>query len=216
MTTKVLWDDRYTSYNFGAGHPMHPCRLDLTHRLSRELGLLDGHDDVEVSPVVSATEEDLLTVHTPEMVAEVRKASADPSLATGRHGVGTDDTPAFEGMHEVSMLAVGATLQACEAVWDGTVERAVNIAGGLHHAMPEAVAGFCVYNDAAVGIQRLLDRGAERIVYLDLDVHHGDGVERCFWNDPRVMTISLHETGRALFPGTGFPEIGRASCRERV
>ncbi|MGD8149236.1 acetoin utilization protein AcuC [Ornithinimicrobium sp. Y1694] len=204
MTARVMWDERYTSYDFGPGHPMHPCRLDLTHRLSQELGLLD-HDDVEVVPVTAATEQDLLTVHTPDLIEAVKAAAQDPSLATGRHGLGTDDTPAFPGMHEASLLAVGGTLAACNAVWDGEVERAVNIAGGLHHAMPEKASGFCVYNDIAVGIQRLLDRGARRVVYLDLDVHHGDGVERCFWNDDRVMTISIHETGRALFPGTGFP-----------
>ncbi len=200
----VMWDDRYTAYDFGPGHPMHPSRLDLTVRLARELGLLD-HDDVRVRPVRQATDEELLSVHTAEHVAEVRRVSFDPSGARGRHGVGTDDTPAFAGMHEASALAVGGTLLACEAVWSGEAARAVNIAGGLHHAMPEASSGFCVYNDIAVGIQRLLDLGAERVAYLDLDVHHGDGVERCFWNDPRVLTVSVHETGRALFPGTGFP-----------
>lgn len=199
-----MWDDRCTAYDFGPGHPMHPSRLDLTIRLTRALGLLD-HDDVEVHPIEPATDEELLTVHTQDMVDAVRAASLDPAAATGRHGVGTEDTPAFAGMHESSALAVGGTLAACEAVWDGRATHAVSIAGGLHHAMPTTAAGFCVYNDIAVGIQRLLDKGAQRVVYLDLDVHHGDGVERCFWNDPRVMTISLHETGRALFPGTGFP-----------
>lgn len=200
----VMWDERYTAYDFGPGHPMHPSRLDLTHRLSTELGLLD-HDDVVVRSVEPATEADLLTVHTPDHVAEVKRVSADPGLARGRHGVGTDDTPAFAGMHEASLFGVGGTLAACEAVWSGQTRRAVNIAGGMHHAMPESSAGFCVYNDINVGIRRMLDQGAERVVYLDLDVHHGDGVERCFWNDPRVLTVSIHECGRALFPGTGFP-----------
>lgn len=200
----VMWDGRYTAYDFGPGHPMHPSRLDLTHRLAEALGLLD-HDDVTVQPVRPASDEDLLTVHSPDHVAEVKKASQDPRQATGRHGVGTEDTPAFAGMHEASTYNVGGTIAACEAVWSGATKRAVNIAGGLHHAMPEASGGFCVYNDIAIGIQRMLDQGAERVVYLDLDVHHGDGVERCFWNDPRVLTVSLHETGRALFPGTGFP-----------
>lgn len=205
MTTPwVMWDDRYTAYDFGPGHPMHPSRLDLTHRLSSALGLLD-HDDVLVQPVRAATDDELLTVHSPDHVAEVKKVSADPAAATGRHGVGTEDTPAFAGMHEATALAVGGTLLACEAVWSGQTRRAINIAGGLHHAMPESSSGFCVYNDIAVGIRAMLDQGAERVVYLDLDVHHGDGVERCFWNDPRVLTVSIHETGRALFPGTGFP-----------
>lgn len=200
----VMWDERYTAYDFGPGHPMHPSRLDLTHRLSRALGLLD-HDDVVVQPVKQATDEQLLTVHTADLITAVKEASADPRSAQGRFGVGTEDTPAFAGMHEATALAVGGTLIAVEGVWSGAARHAVNIGGGLHHAMPGAASGFCVYNDAAVGITRLLELGARRVLYLDLDVHHGDGVERAFWNDDRVMTMSLHETGRALFPGTGFP-----------
>jgi acetoin utilization protein AcuC len=203
-TSWVTWDERYTAYDFGAGHPMHPLRLALTHRLADGLGLLH-HPDVGIHRVRPATDDELLTVHTPDLVAEVRRVSADPGAATGRHGVGTEDTPAFAGMHEASALAVGGTLAACEAVWSGAVTRAVNIAGGLHHAMPNSASGFCVYNDIAVGITRMLDQGATKVLYLDFDVHHGDGVERCFWDDPRVLTVSLHETGRALFPGTGFP-----------
>ena len=202
--TWVMWDERYTAYDFGPGHPMHPSRLDLTHRLATALGLLD-HDDVVVRPVEPATDEQLLTVHSVDLLEAVKAASADPGSATGRHGVGTDDTPAFRGMHEASALAVGGTLAAVEAVWSGQARHAVNIGGGLHHAMPTSASGFCVYNDVAVGIRRLLDLGARKVVYLDLDVHHGDGVERAFWDDDRVMTVSLHETGRALFPGTGFP-----------
>lgn len=202
--TWVMWDERYLAYDFGPDHPMHPSRLDLTHRLARELGLLD-HDDVVVVEVEPATDEQILTVHSPELLAAVKAASADPASATGRHGVGTEDTPAFAGMHEASALAVGGTLAAAEAVWSGQARHAVNIAGGLHHAMPTSASGFCVYNDCAVAIRRLLELGARRVLYLDLDVHHGDGVERAFWDDERVMTVSLHETGRALFPGTGFP-----------
>src|SRR5690606_2709255 len=171
----VMWDDRYTAYDFGPGHPMHPSRLDLTHRLADALGLLD-HDDVEVRPVEPATDEQLLTVHSPEMIEAVKAASADPAAATGRHGVGTEAPPAFRGMHEASALAVGGTLVAAEAVWAGRARHAVNIGGGLHHAMPTSASGFCVYNDAAVAIHRLLELGARKVLYLDLDVHHGDGV----------------------------------------
>jgi acetoin utilization protein AcuC len=108
-------------------------------------------------------------------------------------------------MHEASALVAGATLVAAEAVWRGEARRAVNVAGGLHHAMRSRAAGFCVYNDPAVAIARVLDLGAERVAYVDVDVHHGDGVQELFYNDPRVLTISLHETPLALFPGTGFP-----------
>ena len=104
-----------------------------------------------------------------------------------------------------ALANAGATIAAAEAVWRGDTQRAVNVAGGLHHAMPDRAAGFCVYNDPAIAIARLLDLGAERVAYVDIDVHHGDGVQAIFWDDPRVLTVSLHETPVALFPGTGFP-----------
>ena len=108
-------------------------------------------------------------------------------------------------MHEASAHVVGATVEAARRVWTGEVLHAANISGGLHHAMPDRASGFCVYNDVAVGIRWLLDHGAEKVAYVDVDVHHGDGVEKVFYDDPRVLTISLHETGQMLFPGTGFP-----------
>lgn len=200
----VVWDQRFTAYDFGPGHPMHPSRLDLTHRLSEDLGVLAA-PGVRVESTQPAALEDLLTVHTRELVDRVRELSGAPGLADGSFGLGSEDTPAFRGMHEATSLAVGGTLHACRAVWEGQASHAVNIAGGLHHAMPDRSAGFCVYNDVGVGISWLLAQGVERIAYVDLDVHHGDGVERIFWDDPRVLTCSLHESGRALFPGTGFP-----------
>ena len=112
-------------------------------------------------------------------------------------------------MHLASAHVVGATLEAFRQVWSGESLHSVNIAGGLHHAMPDHASGFCIYNDVAVGITQLLADGAERVAYVDIDVHHGDGVEKIFWDDPRVLTISLHETGQMLFPGTGFPERHR-------
>jgi acetoin utilization protein AcuC len=120
--------------------------------------------------------------------------------------LGSSDNPTFAGMHEAAALVAGATVAGARAVWSGESDHAVNIAGGLHHAMPAAASGFCVYNDPAIGIAWLLEQGAERVAYVDVDVHHGDGVEAVFWDDPRVLTISLHESGRFLFPGTGFPE----------
>jgi acetoin utilization protein AcuC len=119
-------------------------------------------------------------------------------------GLGTDDNPTFAGMHEAARHVVGASLEAARLVWTGEVAHAANIAGGLHHAMPGRASGFCVYNDVAVAIKWLLAQGAERVAYVDVDVHHGDGVEQVFWDDPRVLTISVHETGQMLFPGTGF------------
>ena len=135
----------------------------------------------------------------------VRLAGKDPYRLIEERGLGTADNPTFEGMHEASAHIVGATVEAARRVWTGEQLHAANISGGLHHAMPDRASGFCVYNDVAVGIRWLLDQGAEQVAYVDVDVHHGDGVEAVFYDDPRVLTISLHETGQMLFPGTGFP-----------
>ena len=201
---RVVWDPSFTAYNFGPGHPMAPVRLDLTARLCEAFGLFE-HPDVELCSPPVADDATLATVHEPEYVAAVRAASADPSRADTRRGLGTEDDPAFAGMHEASARVAEGTRQLCEDVWTGSAEHGVNFCGGLHHAMADRASGFCIYNDIAVGIQWLLDKGAERVAYVDIDVHHGDGVERIFWDDPRVLTISMHESGRALFPGTGWP-----------
>ncbi|GGM95766.1 acetoin utilization protein AcuC [Terrabacter tumescens] len=201
---RVVWDTSFTRYNFGPTHPMAPVRLDLTARLCEALGVFDA-DGVEVVGAEVAPDELLATVHDDAYVAAVKAASLDPSTAEGTYGLGTEDDPAFEGMHDASARVVSGTVDSARAVWEGDAEHAVNFTGGLHHAMRDKASGFCVYNDIAVGIQWLLDHGAERVAYVDVDVHHGDGVERIFWDDPRVLTISVHETGRALFPGTGWP-----------
>ncbi|WP_336275946.1 acetoin utilization protein AcuC [Nocardioides sp. B-3] len=122
------------------------------------------------------------------------------------HGLGSDDNPVFPDMHTAAAHVVGGTVEACRQVLSGESLHSANIVGGLHHAMADRSSGFCIYNDIAVGIQFLLDSGVERIAYVDIDVHHGDGVEKIFYDDPRVLTISLHETGQMLFPGTGFPQ----------
>jgi acetoin utilization protein AcuC len=196
----VVWDDSLTHYDFGPSHPLSPIRLDLTIRLARELGVLDG-DHVELVPPEVADDGLLTTVHTPEFVAAVKRASVDP-----RHGLGTGDNPCFDAMHEASARVAAGSVDAALAVWQGRVSHAVNIAGGLHHAMPNSASGFCVYNDPALAIRALLEAGAERVAYIDVDVHHGDGVQAIFFRDPRVLTISLHETPQMLFPGTGYPD----------
>ena len=201
----VPWDEALIGYDFGHEHPLNPLRLDLTMRLARDLGVLDLPTITMVHPE-PATDDELFLVHDQDYVAAVKAAGADPTHTDLARGLGTPDTPTFRNMHEASALVVGASLAAARAVWSGEAEHAVNVAGGLHHAMPDAGAGFCVYNDPAVAIAWLLEQGAERVAYVDVDVHHGDGVERAFWDEPRVLTISLHESGRYLFPGTGFPE----------
>lgn len=200
----VVWDEIFTRYDFGPDHPMNPIRLDLTARLCNALGLLD-HDDIRVVAPDVASDDVLATVHDRDYVEAVKAASLHPDDADQSYGIGTEDDPAFKGIHESAARIAEGTREICELVWTGQVEHGVNFCGGLHHAMPDAASGFCIYNDIAVGIQWLLDHGAERVAYLDVDVHHGDGVERIFWDDPRVLTVSLHETGRALFPGTGWP-----------
>ena len=207
MSRSVLvpWAERLVGYDFGPGHPLNPLRVDLTIRLARALGVLDLPSVTMTAPD-EATDEEIALVHEPGYIQAVRRAGLDPRRADGAWGIGTPDTPAFAGMHEASALVVGATLAAARAVWTGAAEHAVNVAGGLHHAMPGAGSGFCVYNDPAIAIAWLLAQGAQRVAYVDVDVHHGDGVETAFYDDPRVLTISLHESGRYLFPGTGFPE----------
>jgi acetoin utilization protein AcuC len=200
----VVYDRTLTGYDFGPSHPMNPVRVDLTMALTRALGLLESTGLVTV-PAPDATDADLLLVHDAALIDAVQRSGEDPSLHQLRFGLGTDDNPTFQNMHLAARHVVGASLEAARQVWTGSAVHAANIAGGLHHAMPDAASGFCVYNDVAVAIQWLLDNGAQRVAYVDVDVHHGDGVQKIFYDDPRVLTISLHETGQMLVPGTGYP-----------
>ncbi|MEU5221056.1 acetoin utilization protein AcuC [Streptomyces toyocaensis] len=209
--TQLMWDEAVTGYDFGRDHPMDPVRLALTRSLVGALGL---DREVDVVAAKAAGESTLRLVHREDYIEAVRAASADPAVADQSYGLGTMDDPAFAGMHEVSALIAGQSVGAAEAVWRGEAPHAVNFAGGLHHAMPGAASGFCVYNDASLAIARLLELGAERVAYVDVDVHHGDGVQAAFWEDPRVLTISLHEHPRTLFPQTGWPEETGAGSAE--
>jgi acetoin utilization protein AcuC len=199
----VVFDPSLTEYDFGFGHPMSPLRVDLTMRLASELGVLDRGLKMADAPM--ADDDLVATVHDRALIEAVNRAGTVPGAIDEARGLGTDDNPVFKEMHHAAAHVVGATVEACRQVWSGESLHSVSIAGGLHHAMRDRAAGFCIYNDVAVGIQYLLDQGAQRVAYVDIDVHHGDGVERIFWDDPRVLTISLHETGQMLFPGTGFP-----------
>jgi acetoin utilization protein AcuC len=212
-TLHVAWDERLAAYDFGPGHPMAPIRLKLTMELARAFGLfqLDG---VSVEVPAAATRAELELYHHRGYIDIVRLAGSGRLLGLGKermtervllmHGLGTDDDPVFPGMHEAAAMVTGATLAAARAVWTSAAQHGASIAGGLHHAMAGSASGFCVYNDPAVAIAWLLSQGAERIAYVDVDAHHGDGVERAFWNDPRVLTIGLHEHPDSLFPGTGY------------
>jgi acetoin utilization protein AcuC len=210
----VVWDDGFLGYDLG-DHPLDPVRLRLTMALAGDLGVLD-RSNVTILRPEPADEATLERVHDQAYIAAVKSAPDDPFLR-GQHGLGTSDNPVFDRMHEASALVAGGTVLAAERVRSGAAQHAVNIAGGLHHAMRDRASGFCVYNDPAIAIARLLDDGVERIAYVDIDVHHGDGVQAAFWDDPRVLTISLHESGITLFPGTGFPdETGGAGAEGRA
>ncbi|WP_141362451.1 acetoin utilization protein AcuC [Glutamicibacter uratoxydans] len=203
-----MWDEQYLKYKFSDWHPMHPCRLDLTHRLSDQLEVFNA-PNVSLAPPEVAEDAVLATVHEQSYIDQVRKVSADPTLVAEEFGLGTEDDPVFAGMHEAAARIVGGSVIAAEAIMDERTVRAVNFAGGMHHAARSKASGFCIYNDAAAAIFRMLERGAQRIVYIDVDAHHGDGTESIFWDDERVLTISIHESGLSLFPGTGFAnEIG--------
>ena len=197
MNGRVVLSDDLTRYDFGKDHPMAPGRVSNTISLARQLGVLDR---LEVVPPPEIDIDLLRTVHTAEYIDAVRRG--EPNAA---YGLGTSDNPAFPGMHEIAGRVAMATVEGARGVWSGEVDRACNISGGLHHAMPDHASGFCIYNDLAIAIRWLLDAGCERIAYVDVDVHHGDGVQAIFYDDPRVLTVSLHETPARLFPGTGFP-----------
>ncbi|HEX4830652.1 MAG TPA: acetoin utilization protein AcuC [Trebonia sp.] len=202
-SARVLWDEALAGYDFGPDHPMNPVRVALTFSLARQLGVLAG-PSLTVDAPVAATDAELATVHDPAYIEAVRAAGRTLAPAP-RYGLGTSDNPVFAGMHEVTARIAGATLAGARSVWQGEALHAASISGGLHHAMRDAASGFCVYNDLALAIRWLLSAGAERVAYVDVDVHHGDGVQAAFYDDPRVLTVSLHEHPATLFPGTGLP-----------
>lgn len=200
---RVVWHDDMLRYDFGPSHPMSPKRLALTMELARQLQVL-SHLDVVDPP--AADDKLLLLAHSQEYIDAVRRCGVVPGSVDIEHGLGSPDVPTFHDMHAASSRVAAATVEAARSVVSGEVSHAFNPAGGLHHAMPQSASGFCVYNDLTVAIAWLLRQGVERVAYIDVDVHHGDGVEAKFWNDPRVLTISIHESPHTLFPGTGWAD----------
>ncbi|MEX2587551.1 MAG: acetoin utilization protein AcuC [Actinomycetota bacterium] len=195
-------------YDFGPQHPLRPGRITLTHDLIESLGIVDG-DRVVQTDARSATDEEILAVHAPEYVQAVKAAGNGERGPWWEFGFGPGDNPAFPHMHEAAARVAGASITAAEAVHSGRALHAFNPSGGLHHAARRRASGFCVYDDPAVAIAWLLGRGVEKVAYVDVDAHHGDGPQGIFYDEPRVLTISLHQSGATLFPGTGFVgEIG--------
>jgi acetoin utilization protein AcuC len=209
----VWYGDDVPWYDHGPEHPLRPQRVLLTRDLIKAYGVVDGRRVQETS-ARDAADEELMLVHTAPYLDAVKRAGAGEPGDWWRFGFGPGDNPIFPNMHEASTRVAGASLTAAEAIRSGRAEHAFNPAGGLHHAMPERASGFCVYDDPAIAIAWLLRQGVERIAYVDVDVHHGDGVQAIFYDEPRVLTISIHQDGRTLFPGTGFiDELGSGEAR---
>ncbi len=194
----VIYAPAYRTYSFGDEHPFSPIRTDMM------LDLLDalGHRVETVAPE-PATREDILDVHEDSYVRRVEELSAGAEVPDGQeYGLGTQDTPAFPGMDEAARWLVGGALHGARLISERGETRVLQAGGGLHHARRRLASGFCIYNDLAIAINSLTRHGL-RVAYLDVDVHHGDGVQEILYEDPRVMTVSLHESGKYLFPGTG-------------
>jgi acetoin utilization protein AcuC len=209
----LVYGPRSLAYDFGPSHPLTPRRFGPGIDLLRSVGAEPG-----LAPE-PAGDGELALVHEPDYIATVRSLSGLPAglaVTAARSlgaGLGPGDTPAFSGMHEAAAAVAGGSLRAMEAILRGDTDHAFHPGGGLHHAMPHRASGFCVYNDPALAIARARRDGL-RVLYVDLDVHHGDGVQSIFWDDPGVVTFSIHETGRSLFPGTGsVDELGGAAAR---
>lgn len=203
----LLFHDRYLDYDFGPEHPFSPVRQTMTIDLLEAL----GHPVDSVDPPV-ASREDVRRIHSEEFVEKVETASdGTPPPQARSYGLNTGDVPVFENMDAASRGLVGGTLHGARLIAENDATRVLQLGGGLHHARAERASGFCVYNDLSVAIDALRERDL-RVGYVDVDVHHGDGVQFLHYEDPGVLTVSLHETGHALFPGTGFvEEIGEGA-----
>jgi acetoin utilization protein AcuC len=212
---RLVWDERYMQYDFGPQHPLRPERFRFGLDLLKEARLWEPeHETLQPQAPNRA---DLELVHSSDYVELVERLDAgedvEPSLL-GRHGLGPGDNPSFPHIHQSSALVASGSLWAARGVMAGEYLHAFNPAGGLHHAMRDRASGFCIYNDVAVAIAALLKEHGARVLYLDFDAHHGDGVQALFYDEPQVLTFSIHESGRYLFPGTGeVEELGEGAGR---
>jgi acetoin utilization protein AcuC len=210
----LVYGDELMKHHLSDSHPLQPIRVKLTMEQIRATGLIEHCHLVPPRP---ATIEELELVHSPEYVELVRRLSDPAERGKVPHdrvaaaGFDSADNPISDELHEGTALVAGATLVGAEAIESGAALHVFSPSGGLHHAMRSRASGFCTYDDPAIACRWLKDRG-HRVAYVDVDVHHGDGVERIFYNDPDVLTISLHESGRYLFPGTGFPDDSGAGA----
>jgi len=203
MKTVFLYSDEFERFDYGSNHPLKVIRLKLTYELIKACGLLSSDDTRVIKPLL-ADIDDLLLFHTAHYIDILRNANAGrPFPDAAASGLGPGDNPIFPGIYDGSRLIAGASLRAADLVDSGEASIAFAISGGLHHAMADHASGFCYVNDPVLAIASLVKRG-RRVVYIDIDAHHGDGVQAAFYETDKVLTISLHETGDLLFPGTGF------------
>jgi acetoin utilization protein AcuC len=205
VKTALVHSDQYTHFDYGPEHPLRMERLGLTWRLMEAYGLT-ALAEAKVHAPEPADEAAISRFHGRQYLEVLKAVSSGLHLpGVHRYGLGPGDNPIFPGLWEASCLAAGGSILAAKLVADGDVERAFHFAGGLHHAMPDRASGFCYVNDPVLAILCLRERGW-RVSYVDIDAHHGDGVQFAFYADPNVLTISTHERGDRLFPGTGFVE----------
>ncbi|PLR80143.1 acetoin utilization protein AcuC [Bacillus canaveralius] len=197
-----VFSEELLNYKFSRHHPFNQLRLKVTLDLLQRMQAIE---EQQIVPPRSALEEELCLIHDQNYINAVRLAghgSLDKDIAEN-YGLGTEDTPIFDKMHEASSLLVGGTLTAVDYVMTGKAKHALHLGGGLHHGFRGKASGFCVYNDTSIAIKYLQHKYNARVLYVDTDAHHGDGVQWAFYDDPDVCTLSIHETGRYLFPGTG-------------
>ena len=197
-----IYSDDFLSYKFSEKHPFNQLRVQLTVDLLMKANALS---ELDMVPPRMATDEELALIHDVNYIEAVKMAGKGllSKEKARSYGLGTEDVPIFPNMHEASALLVGGTLTAVDEVMQGRAEHALNLGGGLHHGFRGKASGFCVYNDSSVAIKYMQKKYNARVLYVDTDAHHGDGVQWSFYEDPDVCTLSIHETGRYLFPGTG-------------
>lgn len=198
--TAFIYTDEFLNYSFHEGHPFNQRRLLFTKDLLEKSNALSAKDIIKPAKL---DEDILFTIHSKDYIQTVKTASSTPALSYEKYGIGTHDTPSFPDMFTASLISVSGSVEACEQVMSGNVLHALNLGGGLHHGFPSRAAGFCIFNDIAIAIQYIRTHYDARVLYIDTDAHHGDGVQHCFYDDPNVCTVSFHETGRYLYPGTG-------------
>ncbi len=198
-----VYSNELLNYKFNQDHPFNQLRVELTYDLLKKMNVLS---DAQIIAPRMATDEELELVHTKEFINAVKLGGAGKlkDEAGWKYGIGTGDTPIFPNMHEAAALLVGGTLSAVDHVMTGKSKHALSLGGGLHHGFHDKASGFCIYNDSSVAIQYIRKHYDKKVLYIDTDAHHGDGVQAAFYDNPNVCTLSIHETGRYLFPGTGY------------